>query len=88
MNSCNNKDSLRFFSLIIFLILVSNPASALCVINDSVLPLALLGSETITPPPGKPKKPSAAEKACQNEKKKETLSSEWYRGNFYGLDDD
>ena len=30
----------------------------------------------------------AAEKACQNEKKKETLSSEWYRGNFYGLDDD
>ena len=24
----------------------------------------------------------------KNEKKKETLSSEWYRGNFYGLDDD
>ena len=64
------------------------PASALCVINDSVLPLALLGPQNNPAPSGKRKKAYDPEKACEEEKRKETISSEWYRGNFHGLDND
>jgi hypothetical protein len=88
MRRLSNRASIRFLSLFFLATLTSSPATALCVINDSVLPLALLGSETPTSQTRKSKKISASEKACQDEKKKETISSEWYRGNFYGLDDD
>jgi len=64
------------------------PASALCVINDSVLPLALFGSPEEKQPTKLGKKYYDPNKACEEEKAKETTSSEWYRGNFYGLDDD
>ena len=67
---------------------MTQPASALCVIGNSVLPLALLGSQVEKQPSGKGKKYYDPDKACEEEKKNETTSSEWYRGDFYGLDDD
>ena len=75
-------------STFVFFYFMTQPSSALCVINDSVLPLALLGSPEMKRPIKKGKKYYDPNKACEEEKAKETTSSEWYRGNFYGLDND
>ncbi len=78
----------RIYGVLIISFYMVQPASALCVINDSVLPLALFGSQEEKQPTKIGKKYYDPNKACEEEKKKETTSSEWYRGNFYGLDDD
>ena len=76
------------FAIVAAIYLMPQPALALCVINDSVLPLALFGSEEEKYPSGKGKKYYDPNNACEEEKAKETTSSLWYRGNFHGLDDD
>jgi hypothetical protein len=78
----------RHFSVFVISFLMIQPASALCVINDSVLPLALFGSQEEKQPTKRGKKYYDPNKACEEEKAKETTSSLWYRGNFHGLDDD
>lgn len=65
----------------------SQSAKAWCVLNDSVLPLALFGQ-----PESRTTKDQIenlkAEIKCLEHKKNETLQDDFYRYNFYGLDND
>ena len=65
----------------------SQPVRAWCVLNDSVLPLAVFGQ-----PEGRTTKAQIenlkAEIRCLEQKKKETMQDDFYRYNFFGLDND
>lgn len=67
--------------------LASQPAHAWCVINDSVLPLAVLGEPESNSVKGKIEN-LKAEIKCLEQKKNETMQDDFYRYNFYGLDND
>ena len=70
-----------------FLSGATHPSHAWCVLNDSVLPLAVFGE------PQSPRKSGQienlkAEIKCLEAKKNETMQDDFYRYNFYGLDND
>jgi len=60
---------------------------AWCVLNDSVLPLTIFGE----PAPQSTKEQIEnlkAEIKCREQKKNETMQDDFYRYNFFGLDND
>ena len=65
----------------------SPAAMAWCVLNDSVLPLAVLGEPDSASINGKIEN-LKAEIKCLEQKKNETMQDDFYRYNFYGLDND
>ena len=73
--------------LLILLSFNAQPARAWCVLNDSVLPLAVFGE-----PAGRSTKAQIenlkAEIKCLEQKKNETMQDDFYRYNFFGLDND
>lgn len=71
----------------LLLSLASQPAMAWCVLNDSVLPLAVLGEPDSVSINGKIEN-LKAEIKCLEQKKNETMQDDFYRYNFYGLDND
>ena len=73
--------------IVLFMILASRPAGAWCVLNDSVLPLAVMGEPDSTSTKGKIEN-LKAEIKCLEQKKNETMQDDFYRYNFYGLDND
>jgi len=66
---------------------LTGTAKAWCVLNDSVLPLAIFGE-----PAGRTTKEQIenlkAEIKCREQKKNETMQDDFYRYNFFGLDND
>jgi hypothetical protein len=71
----------------LFLLLTAQPAMAWCVLNDSVLPLAVFGEPEGASIKGKIEN-LKAEIKCLEQKKNETMQDDFYRYNFYGLDND
>lgn len=86
MNRIENMLTITFAALF-FLSFYSLPARAWCVLNDSVLPLAVFGQ-----PEGRSTKAQIenlkAEIKCLEQKKNETMQDDFYRYNFFGLDND
>lgn len=68
-------------------ITLTGSANAWCVLNDSVLPLAIFGE-----PAARSTKEQIenlkAEIKCREQKKNETMQDDFYRYNFFGLDND
>jgi hypothetical protein len=64
-----------------------SPAYAWCVLNDSVLPLAIFG-ETSPQSTKQQIDNLRAEIKCREQKKNETMQDDFYRYNFFGLDND
>ena len=78
----------RMEALVVLLMcLACRPAMAWCVLNDSVLPLAVLGEPDSASINGKIEN-LKAEIKCLEQKKNETMQDDFYRYNFYGLDND
>jgi hypothetical protein len=75
-----------FLSLFL-LVAITQSAFAWCVLNDSVLPLAVFGEPKSQTKLGQIEK-LKAEIKCLEAKKNETMQDDFYRYNFYGLDDD
>lgn len=82
-------DKKKNMTLLIILILsvCSQPAMAWCVLNDSVLPLAIFREPDSTSAKVKIEN-LKAEIKCLEQKKNETMQDDFYRYNFYGLDND
>lgn len=82
-------DKKKNMTLLIILILSvgSQPAMAWCVLNDSVLPLAIFRESDSTSAKVKIEN-LKAEIKCLEQKKNETMQDDFYRYNFYGLDND
>jgi len=82
-----NSTRMSIFMLLFLLSLYTQPARAWCVLNDSVLPLAVFGE-----PAGRSTKAQIenlkAEIKCLEQKKNETMQDDFYRYNFFGLDND
>ena len=86
MLSYHKMRQIALFTLII-LPTMSHPAKAWCVINDSVLPLAIFGEPNSKTIRGQIEN-LKAEIKCLEQKKNETMQDDFYRYNFYGLDND
>lgn len=77
----------QILASVLFFLIPTQQAWAWCVLNDSVLPLALLGQ----PESRSTEEQIAnlkAEIKCREQKKNETLQDDFYRYNFFGLDND
>jgi hypothetical protein len=85
--SCPNKiRNALVLSLVATLVSVTQ-ARAWCVLNDSVLPLALFGDPESKSTKGKIEN-LKAEIKCLEQKQKETMQDDFYRYNFFGLSND
>jgi hypothetical protein len=76
-------------AIISFILLLAaiQSAYAWCVLNDSVLPLAVFGEPKSSTKRGQIEN-LKAEIKCLEAKKNETMQDDFYRYNFYGLDND
>jgi hypothetical protein len=82
--------SQRFLAAVIIFVsfpLASQKAYAWCVLNDSVLPLTVLGEPNSQSTRGQIEN-LKAEIKCLEQKENETMQDDFYRYNFYGLDND
>lgn len=77
----------KFLILLIALYAIPTPARAWCVLNDSVLPLAIFG-ETSAQSTKQQIEILRTEIKCREQKKNETMQDDFYRYNFFGLDND
>lgn len=86
MNLLRNAKKTLVLSYFI-LTMTCQPGWSWCVLNDSVLPLAVLGQ-----PESQSTKDQIeslkAEIKCREQKKNETMQDDFYRYNFFGLDND
>ena len=87
----SNRRAHRLYGVIVAslgaVIAFTGSAHAWCVLNDSVLPLAIFGE-----PAARSTKEQIenlkAEIKCREQKKNETMQDDFYRYNFFGLDND
>lgn len=78
----------KLFLFLFFALDISvSQARAWCVLNDSVLPLAIFGEPVSKSTKGQIEN-LKAEIRCLEQKKNETMQDDFYRYNFYGLDND